>query len=151
MKGKDSDISIGVIILNWLKPNETIQCATSVLSEFDLTDASSKFHLVIVDNGSGGKDVRQVQDWMDTQERLDIELVVSDTNRGYSGGINLGVNALQISSPNYYWLLNNDLVVESGAASNSRKRPPNSRASACLKKVYNSSIKAGTDVFSCID
>ena len=39
----------------------------------------------------------------------------------------------------------------SSALSNSLNNPPNSLASACLRKVYSSEINDATDVFSCID
>jgi GT2 family glycosyltransferase len=111
---RELEVCIGVVILNWRKPQDTIQCATSVLSEFDRRGSASSCRLVIVDNGSGQRDVRLLQDWQHAQKRSDIELVVSESNFGYSRGMNLGINALQNNAPNYYWLLNNDLVVEPG-------------------------------------
>ncbi len=108
---------VGIVILNWNTRDYLKRCLETVLaSEGDFT-----YRVVVVDNAS-------IDDSADMVRRTfpDVELVVSDTNGGYSSGNNLGLRALGLrgagdvtaDAPRYALLLNPDTEVPPDALYN---------------------------------
>jgi len=96
---------VSIIILNMNGFEFTKKCIDSVKKNIGKTS----FELIVVDNGSKGKDVRQLKE-MHSKSLID-KLVLNNGNRGFSGGNNLGMLS---ASGDYMLLLNNDTTVESG-------------------------------------
>jgi GT2 family glycosyltransferase len=98
---------VGVVILNWNLPADTIRCIRSVL-ESDYAPLVP----IVVDNASSDDSVERIR-----AAFPDIELICSDTNRGYTGGNNLGLERALEMGVEYVLILNNDTIVESGCVS----------------------------------
>ena len=91
-----------VVIVNWERPPDTIQCIRSVL-ESQLV----KLQIVVVDNGSRDDSIKQIRSAFP-----EISLIPLKRNLGFAGGFNVGIEwALQMPVP-YIFLLNNDTVLE---------------------------------------
>ncbi len=94
-----------VIIVNWERPGDTIECIQSVLS----SDFSS-LQVIIVDNGSRDGSVEKINNYFP-----ELSLFPLPENLGFAGGYNFGIEeALKTGSP-YYFLLNNDTVIDRNA------------------------------------
>ena len=91
---------VGVVVLNYRGLPATLGCLAS-LRALDLPA-----RIVVVDNGSGDGSVERLR------EEPDVELLTSATNRGFGGGMNLGIDHLLAGGVDYAWVLNNDTTVE---------------------------------------
>lgn len=92
-------MTIAAIILNYGEPDETINCISSLLSlEIPALD------IYIVDNGSPDESVAQLKN-----STLPFILVETSENRGFAGGMNVGIDAALRDGADYIWLLNNDI------------------------------------------
>jgi len=94
---------VSIIILNWNRLEDTIECLESLKK---ITYPS--YEVVVVDNGSKGNDAQVLkQNFGDY-----IYLIQNDRNYGYTGGNNIAIRyALYNSQPDYFLILNNDVVV----------------------------------------
>jgi len=91
-----------VIIVNWEKPYETITCLES------LHDAlGSLSSVILVDNGSQDDSVEILQ-----QRFLEPRFIVLEVNRGFAGGYNAGIREALRGNATYFFLLNNDTLIE---------------------------------------
>lgn len=104
MNGSPTEPSVGIVLLNWNTYSETKACLSS-LKEVSYKNAD----VVVVDNNS--------QD--DSADKLESEfewitLIRNDTNRGFAGGCNVGIEYFKHRDYKYVLLLNNDTVVEPG-------------------------------------
>lgn len=99
---------LAVIIVNYRTPGLTLSCLDSLAREVD-----GSTQVVIVDNDSGDGSLAQLeahvanngwQPW--------VRLIASGSNRGFAGGNNVGIRAVQAEA---YLLLNSDTVVYPGA------------------------------------
>ena len=95
---------VAVVVLSWNGREDTLACLRSLarVSEPEL-------HVIVVDNASSDGTAEAV-----AQEFPEVELVRSEENLGFAGGMNLGLRrALEVGA-DYALTLNNDTVV--GAA-----------------------------------
>jgi len=92
--------SVWIIVLNWNRPEDTLQCVSSLR----LLDYPS-YRILIVDNGSTDDSVEQFR------KLTDVELLVSDRNLGFGVGNNLGIEYALSHGADYTLLLNNDTTV----------------------------------------
>ena len=92
-----------IIVLNWNGLADTQECLRSLRK---LTYPSHQ--VILVDNASAGDDVLHLErEFGDS-----ICLIRNEKNYGFAGGNNIGIRyALDHSSPDYVFLLNNDTVV----------------------------------------
>lgn len=114
MSGTTSDIlgtntddwpEIAIIILNWNNYEDSAECLES-LKEVEY----SNHRVIVVDNGStdgSGDRLADEYDW--------CEFVFNETNRGFPGGVNVGIRAAQKHDTDYVLLLNNDAVIDANA------------------------------------
>ena len=98
---------VGVIVVNYNSGEEIVRLAESLRQQ-----TYSDFRLVVVDNQSpdgSGEKLRS--------ELHDAEVLLSTTNNGFAGGVNLGITNLRKSSPppEYYWILNPDMELNNFA------------------------------------
>jgi len=121
--------AIGVVIVNWKRPADTLACLESIANAKPGPD-----RIVVVDNASGDDSVARIRGWA-TENRVSFALltepdlaalvcsgrvpgvsqltvIVSGTNKGFSGGNNLGLRYLEHDrSISHFLLLNNDAIV----------------------------------------
>jgi GT2 family glycosyltransferase len=112
MRAKEavSLISVATIILSWGNAHDTIRCAESVVAAYEFVGVGPR--ITIVDNGSCAETVATLSAWAKKASSTQIELVLSEQNKGFSAGMNRGiVHSQRRQQSDYLWLLNNDLYV----------------------------------------
>jgi GT2 family glycosyltransferase len=92
------DPPVGVVILNWKRAADTIRCVESVL-ESDYPAAVP----IVVDNASADESVERIR-----AAHPAVEILRSETNRGYAGGNNLGIRRALELGAEHVLVLNND-------------------------------------------
>lgn len=89
-----------MLVLHWRGIDKTRQCLKS-LADLDYPSYS----ILLVDNGSETHDGRRLQ-----QEFPHIELLRLESNQGFAGGCNRGMEHALKTHTSYIWLLNNDAL-----------------------------------------
>lgn len=124
--------TIGVVVVNWKRPADTLACLDSLAAA-----KPGPARIVVVDNASGDDSVARIRDWAG-KRRVSFKLmtepdvaglggaggkrrslpfsqltvIVSATNKGFSGGNNLGLRYLERDQGiSHFLLLNNDAMV----------------------------------------
>lgn len=90
-----------IIVLNWNSGEDTLRCLASLELQ-----TYPNFRLLVVDNGSTDGSVAVLRGL-----GARATLIASETNRGYTGGNNLGIARALAEGAAYIWLLNNDALV----------------------------------------
>lgn len=93
---------VWILILHWRGVDFTRKCLIS-LKENTYQDCKT----LLVDNGSAEFDGAVI-----TAEFPHLEVIRLDSNRGFAGGCNAGINACLQQNADFIWLLNNDTRVE---------------------------------------
>ncbi|MFC1776856.1 glycosyltransferase [Pseudomonadota bacterium] len=110
-------LKVAIIILNWENAPATQECARSVVDEMRQCNGIASSHLWIVDNGSGDSSKNELEAWLDNLD-IPVSFIANPENLGFSGGMNKGIfAAFDRDRFDYFWLLNNDLIVEPGSLS----------------------------------
>lgn len=93
---------VDVIILNWNRPQDTIDCVESILrSDY------AKYRITVVDNGSTDDSVQRVQArFGDT-----VCVVANEANLGFAEGNNRGIEHALAHGADFTLLLNNDTTI----------------------------------------
>ena len=95
---------VSIIILNWNKYEETIECLDSLRNI-----TYPNYNIILVDNGSEGPDVKILGERYGNY----INIIKNDKNYGFAEGCNIGLRyALSNKNPDYVLLLNNDTIVD---------------------------------------
>ncbi len=94
-----TSLKIYVVILNWNNFEDTDKCINSLLAIDD-----SRIRIVIVDNHSTDNSVPLFK-----QKYSQFPLLISDSNKGYAGGMNIGIKYAIENSADYIILSNNDI------------------------------------------
>ena len=94
-------LSVGVVLINWNAGEFTIPCIRSLLAGTERPDV-----IVVVDNASSDGSAEAIN-----SEYPQVILVRNETNRGFAGANNQGIELLLRAGAAYIWLLNNDTVV----------------------------------------
>jgi len=97
-----------IIILNYNRAKDTIECVTSIL-ESSYTD----FQILVVDNGSSPEDFNELFRSLKGKDKIDLHR--NSVNLGYAGGNNIGIKIALKKGAKYIWILNNDTVVDKNA------------------------------------
>jgi GT2 family glycosyltransferase len=105
--------TVVVVIVTYKSAQLTINCLRSL--ELERARSRCNIHVIVVDNASG--DFEQIEaftamhDWASW-----LTLIAAPVNGGFAYGNNLGIKrAYELSSPSYFYLLNPDTEVRSGA------------------------------------
>jgi len=94
---------VAIIVLNWNGIDDTLECLESLKKI-----TYPNYEVVVVDNGSGGEDVRILKEKFGDY----IHIIENDKNYGFAEGNNIGIRyALSAFEPAYFLLLNNDTIV----------------------------------------
>ena len=118
-------VPVGVVLLNWNGHHDTVACLESLVAS-----TVHPARVVVVDNGSAPESVSAILAWaadhgVPTERRMAAQaaapsqplsawltILCSATNRGFSGGNNLGLALLERDSLiDHFFLLNNDATV----------------------------------------
>lgn len=97
--------SLCVVIVNWERPDDTVQCIRSVCDSNGIRP-----NILVVDNGSRDDSVRRI-----ARAFPEVKWVRLAQNLGFAGGYNAGIERALASGAESIFLLNNDTIVESGA------------------------------------
>lgn len=100
-------VKIALIVLNWNKPNLTIDTVNSLLN---ITHHGFDFQIFIVDNGSFDDSITLFNEKFSHQPLVNILQVGS--NQGFVGGNNFGIRQSLKLGFDYVLLINNDVSVD---------------------------------------
>jgi GT2 family glycosyltransferase len=93
---------VDVVVLNWNLPKDTVECVQSILrSDYP------RYRITVVDNGSTDDSVQRLEGQFGDA----IHLIVNETNLGFGGGNNQGIQDSLARGADYTLLLNNDTIV----------------------------------------
>jgi GT2 family glycosyltransferase len=91
-----------IVILNWNKPDDTIECLKSVYNiDYD------NYEVLLIDNASTDDSVYKIN-----QNYPYLKIIENNENNGFTGGNNQGIRIALERGADYVWLLNNDTVVK---------------------------------------
>jgi GT2 family glycosyltransferase len=104
-----TSVEIAVVLVNWNGGSDTVDCLDSI--RFATTHPSQ---VVVVDNASTDDSLYLISSWIESNSHgIDVRVIRSDRNRGFSGGNNLALSELHSEGrATHYLLLNNDTRVE---------------------------------------
>ena len=105
-------MKVSVIILNWNDHERTRRCALSVQHSLKKLDKDSSASITIVDNGSRPSLITLAPD---INESGAVEIITSEENLGYAGGMNQALTPTRLRDVDAVWLLNNDTLVDENA------------------------------------
>lgn len=102
--------AVGVVVINFRTPDLVRNCLSALGPELEANDA----RVAVVDNFSNDGSAEKIAEWLATGElwKSRIFLIRSPSNEGFSGGNNIGIEALDAA---HYLLLNSDTLVRPGA------------------------------------
>ena len=110
---KDTFSSVAVIILNWNGYNDTFECIKS-LESLDYNN----FHVFLVDNASTDDSYEKLMSDIESNTfQVNITCIQSGANLGCAGGNNVAIKEAFEAGYDYYWMLNNDTIVDPKALS----------------------------------
>ena len=92
---------VAVIVVNWKKYDITSICIESILNS-----TNSNFKIILVDNESDNKKVKNFK------YRNEIEIIQNKKNEGFSKANNIGIDYALKNNFDYTILINNDTIVE---------------------------------------
>ena len=106
-------VKVSVSIINYKTADMTIACVQSVLEDFAGGDGRAPVdgRVVIVENASGDGSAEILADWIAAHPEAPVDLVVSPTNSGFSGGHNQGITACP---SDFVLVLNSDATLRPG-------------------------------------
>lgn len=98
----DSERLVSIVVLNYNRPRDTVECVASLQRMPYKT-----YRILVVDNCS-------TDDSFDLLRKSlsNVELVRTNANLGYTGGVNFGIKHALNDGPEFILLLNNDTVAE---------------------------------------
>ncbi|RGR95829.1 glycosyltransferase family 2 protein [Heyndrickxia coagulans] len=95
---------VAIIIINYNNYSDTIECLTSIEKlEYD------QYRVYLVDNGSTNSSYNILREFL-VSLNYEVDLIKND-NSGFAGGNNIAINKAIADGYKYFWLLNNDTVV----------------------------------------
>ena len=104
---------VSIVLINYNSHQFTYDCVDSIVEKTATADQNGvDYEIIIVDNNSSSQDYESLKPIEDPtrHDGLQIKLIRSRINLGFSGGNMLGV---QFADPqaDYYYFLNNDCVL----------------------------------------
>lgn len=97
--------SIGVVVLNFINYQQTIECVNSILSQ--TIDA----RIVVVDNGSKNESAVVLSEAF--EDEPNVSFIALEENLGYARGNNVGIYSLLKDKINYIVVCNSDILFKS--------------------------------------
>lgn len=93
-----------IILVNYNGASDTLECLKS-LKKIDYPN----YKVIVVDNNSSGNDIEVIK--KEYSDFID-KIIIAESNLGFSGGNNLGINYALENNADFILLLNNDTIVE---------------------------------------
>ncbi|MFX0149876.1 MAG: glycosyltransferase family 2 protein [Candidatus Hodarchaeota archaeon] len=95
---------VSAIVLNYNCANDTISCVENLLKT-----RYQNLSVIVVDNASETEDISK----LDTLRHKILEIIYNNTNLGYAGGNNIGINyAMKNTNSDYILIINPDVIVD---------------------------------------
>src|ERR1700712_3893388 len=93
------------VVVNWNGWADTLACVRSLS-----TQSWQPLQVIVVDNGSTDDSVARIESFIADSHgsAVQMSLLQSSTNVGYSSGANLGIREALKRGAEFVWLLNND-------------------------------------------
>lgn len=111
MKEVISNMKVALIVINYNTYNLTIKCVDSILN-----NCSLDYEIILVDNKSTNDSYSVL--YQKYKDYSKIKVIESPDNRGYSAGLNIGLDNCVLEEFDYYVFLNNDLLFNKGSLEN---------------------------------
>lgn len=125
-------IKIFVVILNWNRSLDTIECVRSVEK---MRTYSFGFQTIIVDNASTDDSIERFN--KQKEKYSDLIILQNESNLGFAAGNNVGIEYALKNGANYILVLNNDTLVDRDLLVNLYKTAKlNKKAGAISPKIY---------------
>ncbi len=105
MSIKNSIKKVYFVFVNYNDAPTTISCIKSIEN---ITKSECDISIIIVDNASDKKDIENLR--LEVQKRSNIELILSEKNHGYFGGLNLGLSKVIPDENQFVVIGNNDIL-----------------------------------------
>ncbi len=104
LQGKNviQEPSVAIVILNWNGFDDTVECLHSLRQT-----TYGNYKIFLVDNGSAGNEGPRLGEMFP-----EVQLICNETNRGFAGGCNDGMNRAIKEGFDYIITLNNDCLVD---------------------------------------
>ena len=98
---------VAIITLNYNGKNDTLELLESLKK---LQDPNSNFQTktIVVDNASSDGSVSEIH-----KKFSEVDILQTGENLGFAGGYNKGIEYAKIWEPDYYFLINNDTIINS--------------------------------------
>lgn len=120
-----AQLNTAVIILNYKGLENTLECLESLRK---CSIANMRLSIIVVENGSQDGSAESLS------KIKDIELITSEDNLGFSGGMNLGIKFAISRNTDYIIILNNDTYVDKNLITSLVKSARN--AEIVVPKIY---------------
>jgi GT2 family glycosyltransferase len=98
---------VAIIILNWNKPDMTVDTVNSVLN---INHKSFNYQIFLIDNGSSDNSISVFQRNFDSNQK--IKIIRNESNLGFVGGNNSAIKQILKLDFDQILLLNNDVIVD---------------------------------------
>ncbi len=134
-------MDVSVIIVNWNTKELLRSCIESIYKE----TCNCTFEIIVVDNNSSDDSVEMIQ-----AEFPQVKLIANETNMGFAGGNNKGIN---IAKGRYILVLNSDIIICDQAIEKTVKyadRKPRAGMISCHVVNLNGRIAMTTFSFPCL-
>ncbi|HED05971.1 MAG TPA: glycosyltransferase family 2 protein [Ignavibacteria bacterium] len=95
---------VSIILLNYNGAKDTIECIESLEKI-----TYKNFEIIVVDNNSDENDKKLLEGAI---KKENVSVIYNDSNLGFSGGNNIGINKAINGDSDFVLLLNNDTVVD---------------------------------------
>lgn len=99
------NMQIGIVICNYNKENDVLQCIQSVLE-----NKFGDYHIYVVDNASVDRSVELIREKYGNEPKL--TLIVNEENLGGSGGFNTGLRMAVEKGHEYLMCVDNDAMLD---------------------------------------
>lgn len=96
---------VSIIIVSYNSGTHLAECLTALM----LAEPSLRTETLVVDNASNDNSLAVAEEW--AKQHRDLQVIHSQVNRGYAGGVNL---ALSQAQGTYIAVLNPDMIVSPG-------------------------------------
>ena len=100
---------VSVVILNWNKPDLTLDCLNSLSK---IRTKGFELETIVVDNASSDDSVKKLKKTSHKKLRKNYKLIVNEKNIGYAEGNNAGISEAVKGGADYVLILNNDTEVK---------------------------------------
>ena len=121
---------IGIVLLNYQKWGETVQCITSIRKN---RPKSEEYMIYVVDNASPNK---QTVEFIKIKNDKDIFFIQSSSNKGYAAGNNLGIRQAILDNCDYIIVSNSDIYFQENSIDEIAFFLKNKKG-ICFPKIYN--------------